>query len=60
MQNASAFTAATPKAFLTTLKALTKTTDKAPGMKQALSAGFRAQHNGCPIHEPRSLDALPD
>jgi hypothetical protein len=41
MQNALAFTAATPKAFLTTLKALAKTTDKAPGLKQALSAVLR-------------------
>lgn len=41
MQNALAFTAATPKAFLTTLKALARTTDKAPGMKQALSAVLR-------------------
>ncbi len=24
-----------------------------------MSAGFRATHNGCPIHEPRTLDTLP-
>ncbi len=24
-----------------------------------MSAGFRASHNGCPMHEPRSLDTLP-
>jgi hypothetical protein len=24
-----------------------------------MSAEFRAQHNGCPIHEPRKLDSLP-
>ena len=24
-----------------------------------MSAGFRAEHNGCPIHEPRGLDAFP-
>lgn len=41
MQNAPAFTAATPKDFLKTLKLLAKTTDKAPGMKQALSAVLR-------------------
>lgn len=41
MQNAKAFTAATPKSFLTTLKMLAKTTDKAPGMKKALSAVLR-------------------
>lgn len=41
MQNAKAFTAATPKAFLRTLKLLAKTTDKAPGMKKALSALLR-------------------
>jgi len=41
MQNAKAFTAATPKAFLKTLKLLAKTTDKAPGMKRALSALLR-------------------
>lgn len=41
MQNAKAFTAATPKAFLRTLKLLAKTTDKAPGMKKALSAVLR-------------------
>ncbi|MDF2643335.1 MAG: catalase, partial [Pseudomonas sp.] len=41
MQNAKAFTAATPKAFLKTLKLLAKTTDKAPGMKKALSAVLR-------------------
>jgi hypothetical protein len=38
MQNAKAFTSATPKAFLTTLKLLAKTTDKAPGFKKVLSA----------------------
>lgn len=41
MQNAKAFTSATPKAFLTTLKLLAKTTDKAPGLKKALSAVLR-------------------
>ncbi|MBK5009866.1 catalase family protein [Pseudomonas sp. S60] len=41
MQNAKAFTAATPKAFLKTLKMLAKTTDKAPGTKKALSAVLR-------------------
>nr|WP_314872660.1 catalase family protein [uncultured Pseudomonas sp.] len=41
MQNAKAFTAADPKAFLKTLKLLAKTTDKAPGMKKALSAVLR-------------------
>lgn len=41
MQNAKAFTAATPKAFLKTLKLLAKTTDKAPGMKKAFSAVLR-------------------
>ncbi|NBB12259.1 catalase family protein [Pseudomonas sp. SLFW] len=41
MQNAKAFTAANPKAFLRTLKLLAKTTDKAPGMKKAFSALLR-------------------
>ncbi|MBK4994532.1 catalase family protein [Pseudomonas sp. S37] len=41
MVNAKAFTSATPKAFLKTLKLLAKTTDKAPGMKKALSAVLR-------------------
>ncbi|WP_263264623.1 catalase family protein [Pseudomonas sp. RIT-PI-S] len=41
MQNARAFTAATPKDFLKTLKLLAKTTDKAPGLKKALSAALR-------------------
>ncbi|MCS3472995.1 hypothetical protein M2401_006763 [Pseudomonas sp. JUb42] len=41
MQNAKAFTSATPKAFLATLKLLAKTTDKAPGLKKALSAVLR-------------------
>lgn len=41
MQNAKAFTAATPKDFLKTLKLLAKTTDKAPGSKKALSAVLR-------------------
>lgn len=41
MQNAPAFTAATPKAFLKTLKLLANTTDKAPGMKKAFSALLR-------------------
>lgn len=41
MQNARAFTAATPKAFLKTLKMLAKTTDKAPGFKKAFSAALR-------------------
>ncbi|MBA6132373.1 MULTISPECIES: catalase family protein [Pseudomonas] len=40
-ENAKAFTSATPKAFLKTLKMLAKTTDKAPGMKKALSAALR-------------------
>ncbi len=42
MQNAMAFTAKDPKAFLKTLKLLAKTTDKAPGMKKALSAVLRS------------------
>jgi hypothetical protein len=33
--------AATPKAFLQTLKLLAKTTDKVPGMKKAFSALLR-------------------
>ncbi len=41
MQNAKAFTAATPKDFLKTLKMLAKTTDKVPGLKKALSAVLR-------------------
>jgi hypothetical protein len=41
MQNAKAFTAKDPKAFLKTLKLLAKTTDKAPGMKKAFSAVLR-------------------
>ncbi|WAH56736.1 catalase family protein [Pseudomonas silvicola] len=41
MQNATAFTAATPKDFLKTLKLLAKTTDKMPGLKRALSAALR-------------------
>ncbi|MCY0388698.1 catalase family protein [Robbsia sp. Bb-Pol-6] len=41
MQNAVAFTAPTPKAFLANLKLLAKTTDKMPGMKKALSAVLR-------------------
>ncbi|GAB7531099.1 catalase family protein [Pseudomonas sp. 3A(2025)] len=41
MQNAKAFTAATPKDFLKTLKLLAKTTDKAPGLKKAFSALLR-------------------
>lgn len=41
MQNAKAFTAPDPKAFLETLKLLAKTTDKAPGTKKALSAVLR-------------------
>jgi len=41
MQNANAFTAANPKAFLRTLKLLAKTTDKGPGLKKALSAVLR-------------------
>jgi hypothetical protein len=41
MQNAKAFTAATPKDFLRTLKLLAKTTDKVPGLKKALSAVLR-------------------
>jgi hypothetical protein len=42
MINAPAFTAATPKKFLSNLKLLAKTTDKAPGAKKALSAVLRA------------------
>ncbi|SAK62522.1 Catalase [Caballeronia glebae] len=41
MINAPAFTASTPKAFLANLKLLAKTTDKAPGTKEALSAVLR-------------------
>lgn len=41
MINAKAFTSATPKAFLKSLKLLAKTTDKAPGLKKALSALLR-------------------
>ena len=41
MQNATAFTAATPKDFLRTLKLLAKTTDKMPRFKRALSAALR-------------------
>lgn len=41
MQNAKAFTAATPKAFLKTLKLLAKTTDKVPAFKKAMSAALR-------------------
>ncbi|WP_277187068.1 catalase family protein [Caballeronia sp. BR00000012568055] len=41
MINAPAFTAATPKKFLSNLKLLAKTTDKAPGAKKALSAVLR-------------------
>ncbi|AIR90911.1 catalase family protein [Pseudomonas cremoricolorata] len=41
MQNAKAFTAATPKDFLKTLKLLAKTTDKAPGSKKVMSAVLR-------------------
>ncbi|MBD8622060.1 catalase family protein [Pseudomonas sp. CFBP 13727] len=41
MQNAKAFTAATPKAFLKNLKLLAKTTDKGPGLKKAFSALLR-------------------
>jgi len=41
MQNAPAFTAPTPKAFLGNLKMLAKTTDKAPNLKKALSAVLR-------------------
>ena len=41
MQNAPAFVAATPKEFLKTLKLLAKTTDKASGLKKALSAVLR-------------------
>nr|WKF62128.1 hypothetical protein HUO10_006660 [Paraburkholderia busanensis] len=41
MQNAPAFGAPTPKKFLGMLKMLAKTTDKAPGMKKALSAVLR-------------------
>ncbi|WP_347558941.1 catalase family protein [Robbsia sp. KACC 23696] len=41
MQNAPKFTAPTPKAFLGNLKLLAKTTDKAEGLKVALSAVLR-------------------
>lgn len=41
MVNAPAFTAATPKAFLTNLKLLAKTTDRAPTSKKVLSAVLR-------------------
>ena len=41
MVNAPAFTAATPKAFLGTLKTLARTTDKSPGLKKVLSAVLR-------------------
>ncbi|WP_409520928.1 catalase family protein [Pseudomonas sp.] len=41
MQNAKAFTAPTPKAFLKTLNMLAATTDKAPRTKQAVSAVLR-------------------
>lgn len=41
MVNAPAFTVATPKAFLGSLKMLAKTTDKAPNAKKALSAVLR-------------------
>jgi hypothetical protein len=46
MQNAKAFTVPTPKAFLKNLKMLAGTTDKAPGMKQALSAVLRGLAKG--------------
>lgn len=41
LQNAKAFTAATPAAFLKTLKLLAKTTDKVPRLKKAMSATLR-------------------
>jgi hypothetical protein len=41
MINSPAFSAATPKAFLTNLKMLAKTTDKMPTTKKALSAVLR-------------------
>nr|WKF60868.1 hypothetical protein HUO10_005390 [Paraburkholderia busanensis] len=41
MVNAPAFTAATPKAFLTNLRLLAKTTDRAPTGKKILSAVLR-------------------
>lgn len=41
MINAKAFTSATPKSFLKSLKLLAKTTDKAPGLKSAFSALLR-------------------
>ncbi|WP_144142178.1 catalase family protein [Paraburkholderia sp. BCC1884] len=41
MINAPAFTVATPKAFLSTLKLLAKTTDRAPTGKKVLSAVLR-------------------
>ncbi|WP_414449764.1 catalase family protein [Burkholderia sp. 22PA0099] len=41
MVNAPAFSAPTPKAFVRSLKMLSKTTDRAPGGKKALSAVMR-------------------
>ncbi|WP_233282064.1 catalase family protein [Pseudomonas mangiferae] len=41
LQNAKAFTAPDPKQFLKTLKLLARTTDKAPGLKRALSTVLR-------------------
>lgn len=41
MVNAPVFTSSTPKAFLSNLKLLAKTTDKAPRAKEALSAVLR-------------------
>ncbi|MBA1200595.1 catalase family protein [Pseudomonas capeferrum] len=41
MVNAKAFTSATPKAFLKTLKLLAKTTDRAPRTKQVISTMLR-------------------
>lgn len=41
MVNAPAFTVATPRAFLATLKLLAKTTDRAPTGKKVLSAVLR-------------------
>jgi hypothetical protein len=41
MENTPTFGAATPKQFLSTIKLLAKTTDKAPGLKKALAALLR-------------------
>ena len=46
MVNGPAFGAPTPKKFLSTLKQLAATTDKAPGLKQALSAALQVVEKG--------------